>query len=432
MPSHTILLCTFGSLGDLHPFVAIAHALRLRGLRPVVATHAGHLPRLRAQGLDAVAVRPDLADHADDPQALRRVWHPWRGPDWLLRGVVLPALRDSHADLDAAAARASLVVSHPLTLAAPLVARARGLPWLSVAMAPAGLLSRTDPPLLPTGTRLPAWGLAALERLLLPLWSAPVRALRDELGLADTGEPLARGQFSPLGTLALFPQALTSARDLPPDTVFTGFPLHDDAGEGLGGGFGEQDADRLQDFLAAGTPPVVFTLGSAAVLDARDFYLQALAAARRLGRRSVLLTGAGGTARLAALGAMPGDDTLWLEYAPFSRLFPRAAAVVHQGGIGTCAQALRAGVPSLVVPFGFDQPDNAARLTRLGVARTLPRRRFQAARAASELNALLLDGHAARAATVLAPAMQADGARAAAQAIEAVLVAGARRRLAGT
>jgi UDP:flavonoid glycosyltransferase YjiC (YdhE family) len=67
---------------------------------------------------------------------------------------------------------------------------------------------------------------------------------------------------------------------------------------------------------------------------------------------------------------------LAIDYAPLDRVLPHALAVVHQGGIGTCGEALRWGLPSVVMPFGFDQPDNAERLRRLGVAEILPRRKF--------------------------------------------------------
>ena len=76
---------------------------------------------------------------------------------------------------------------------------------------------------------------------------------------------------------------------------------------------------------------------------------------------------------------------------PIQRFFPRAAVIVHSGGIGTSAQALAAGRPMLVVPFAFDQPDNAARLQRLGVARAIPRKHYTAKRAYAELSRLLTD-----------------------------------------
>jgi UDP:flavonoid glycosyltransferase YjiC (YdhE family) len=113
------------------------------------------------------------------------------------------------------------------------------------------------------------------------------------------------------------------------------------------------------------------------------------------------------------------------DYAPFSELFPRAAAIVHPGGIGTTGLAMQSGRPMLVVPFAHDQPDNAARVTRLGIARTLPRHRYSASRVEAELRRLLDDPeYARRAAAVGAQLRQEDGVRTACDALEDLLRTG--------
>ncbi len=136
-------------------------------------------------------------------------------------------------------------------------------------------------------------------------------------------------------------------------------------------------------------------------------------AARLLGRRAVLLTGK---------HAHTPPDTPELchaGYAPYSLLFPHAAAVVHQGGVGTTAQALRAAKPMLVMPYSHDQPDNARRMQRLGVARVLPRERYMAARAARVLGGLLGDpAYAARAWAAAERLKGEDGLRCACDALE--------------
>lgn len=142
----------------------------------------------------------------------------------------------------------------------------------------------------------------------------------------------------------------------------------------------------LDAFLATGDPPLVFTLGSAAVHIADDFYAESLKAARLLGRRAVLLVGPQGDT-----GVADGPDVIAVAYAPFSTLFPRAAAIVHQGGVGTTQQALRAGRPQLVVPHLGDQFDNGARVARLGCGRTLRRDRYRAGPLSGILGAILRD-----------------------------------------
>jgi UDP:flavonoid glycosyltransferase YjiC (YdhE family) len=83
------------------------------------------------------------------------------------------------------------------------------------------------------------------------------------------------------------------------------------------------------------------------------------------------------------------EGIIAVNYAPFGELLPRAAAMVHQGGVGTTGQGLRAGIPMIVVPFAHDQHDNGARVERLGVARTIARTSYKAERVASELKELL-------------------------------------------
>jgi len=195
--------------------------------------------------------------------------------------------------------------------------------------------------------------------------------------------------------------------DWPPHTVLTGFPFYEN---------GEGDLDpALRKFLDHGEPPVVFTLGSSAVLDPGQFYEESLRAVRRLGCRAVFLTGPDPASRPAELP----DSVFVAGYAEFSSLFPHAAAVVHQGGIGTTAEAMRAGTPSLVVPFMHDQPDNAFRAKRLGIARVAARAKYNAEVAERDLSLLLSRlEYAARAREVAALIACEHGLNAACTAVE--------------
>jgi UDP:flavonoid glycosyltransferase YjiC (YdhE family) len=238
-------------------------------------------------------------------------------------------------------------------------------------------------------------------------WVKPVLALRAEAGLPPGKHPLFDCQHSPALVLALYSRLLGAAQaDWPPQTTVTGFCFHDrkDGRESL--------SPDLARFLDSGPPPLVFTLGSSAVLAAGDFYAESLAAARALGRRAVLLAGTNAVPGL-------GPDVCVADYAPYSLVFPRAEAVVCSGGVGTLSQVLRAGTPALVVPFGNDQPDNALRCTRLGVSRTLHRKRYRRDRAATALGELLRDpaarAKARESATVIAGE---DGVRAVCDAVE--------------
>jgi rhamnosyltransferase subunit B len=167
---------------------------------------------------------------------------------------------------------------------------------------------------------------------------------------------------------------------------------------------------ELLRFLNAGPPPLVFTLGSSTVLDAGPFYDHSATAAKVLGRRAVLLVDKDSRNRPATLP----EGVVAFDYAPFSELFPREAAIVHSGGIGTTAQAMRSGRPMLVMPYAHDQPDNAERVTRLGIARTLSRQRYYPTRAAADLRHLLDNpAYSQRASAIGAKVRQEDGVRAA-------------------
>ena len=169
-------------------------------------------------------------------------------------------------------------------------------------------------------------------------------------------------------------------------------------------------------FLQAGPPPLLFTLGSAAVQLAESFYVHSAQAAQQLGRRAILLVG-----QNPPPPALPASILAW-DYLPYAAIFPHAAAVVHQGGVGTTAQTLRAGRPMLIVPFAHDQFDNAARIRRLGVGRTLARPQFSPDRCARILAALLEDPTTSTAcARVAGQLRNENGAGGAGDAIEAFL-----------
>ena len=425
-----IVLTTVGSLGDLHPYLAIALELRGRGHRPVVASHGLYRERVEAMGLEFAPVRPHYDEWSDPAEIIRQAMDARKGSEVVLRKMVLPYLRASRDDLLVAARGADLIVDHVLTFTAPLVAEALCIPRVSTSLQPFAMFSRHDPPVAPAAPWLSAFraGGPVLWRLLWWMgraatrgWFREVDAMRAEMGLAPSPRhPMLQGFSSELH-LVLFSKELARPQpDWPASSAQTGVPIHDR------GGAGERMPLALEVFLRQGTPPIVFTLGSSAVYAAGDFYARAAEASRALGRRAVLLVGEDGLNPVPGVPpvahAPAGTPIVSAAYAPHSELLPRACAVVHQGGVGTTAQAMRAGRPMLVVPFSHDQPDNAERLRRLGVARVLPRPRVSAAAFASELSVLLADEPLARRAQELSRRMRDEpGAAGAADAIERLL-----------
>lgn len=406
-----IVLAATGSLGDLHPYLAIGRALKKRGHAVAVATSPAYRARVEAVGLEMRSVGADI--DPEDPAIARQAVDVRKGAEYILRDLLMPNLRGMLEDTRTALADAKAVLGHPIAMTVPIVAEQRGLPWASAVLAPLSFVSAHEPSVFP-GNAAASWlmrGPVWLRRLVLALgraetrrWLRPLVDLRRELGLPDV-HPLFEGQHSPRRVLALFSRLLGEPKpDWPPNTTVTGFCFFD--------GGGDLPA-ALERFLADGPPPLVFTLGSSAVHDPRRFYDDSLAAARALGRRAVLL---GRTAPAAA------GDALQADYAPYSKLFPRAAAVVASAGAGTIGQTLAAGRPMLLVPFGNDQPDNAARTARLGVSRTVPREAYSARTAAAALRSLLDDRQAGLRAEACARAVAAErGVDAACEALEELL-----------
>jgi UDP:flavonoid glycosyltransferase YjiC (YdhE family) len=430
-----IVLNTFGSLGDLHPYLAIALELKRRGHQPVVATHGLYRARIEALGLEFAPVRPHGEDWGDPAGVIREAMDARRGSEVVLEKLVLPYLRESRDDLLHAARGADLIVDHVLAFTAPLVAETLRLPRVSTTLQPLAMFSKYDPPVSPSAPWLAslrkmgpwAWSLLWwLARLSTQRYFREVAVIRREMGLPTTKRHPMFENASPDLHLVLFSRELAEPQpDWPAGALQTGFPVHD-RGEA-----GERLPLALDVFLRQGAPPIVFTLGSSAIYAADGFYVAAAEAARALGRRAILMTGAEGMNPVPGVPpvahATARAQVVTVPYAPHSEVMPRACAVVHQGGVGTTGQAMLAGRPMLVVPFSHDQPDNADRLRRHGVARVLERSRVSVETFTRELAALLTDEPLAERARAMAQRMkQEPGAAGAADAIEAVLLRSGR------
>ena len=384
--SKRIVIATIGSLGDLHPCLALALELMRRGHQVTIATTRYYRSKVEALGITFRPIRPDW--DPTDPELIRQCEDLKKGLEVLYRNMLLPELRDTYTDLLAVAIGADLMIAGEIVYAAPLVAEKLQLPWVSAILSPVSFFSSFDPSVMVNAPWLihlrkggPSVYRAALNagRLATRHWSNPVRHLRREQGLRLKCDPVFRDKFSPHLVLALFSLWLAEPQpDWPSQALQPGFVYYDNPPVDA------TLASRLSCFLASGDAPIVFTQGSTAVHNPGDFYKVSAAAAKRLGRRAVLL------------GAKTGNevdsaDLVTLPYAPYSQLFPHAAVNVHQGGSGTTGEALRSGRPMLVVPYGWDQPDNANRVQRLGVALHVARKEYSVETATAALSLLLED-----------------------------------------
>ncbi|QOI99708.1 MAG: glycosyltransferase [Phycisphaeraceae bacterium] len=414
-----ILLTTMGSHGDVLPFVALARELRRRGHAPLLLIN----PAFRRLANDAGIPCTPLGEPTEVRDLARDtpgIMHHREGSRLVLRRFVVPFTRpvhdrivDLHRDRPFHA-----IVSHPICFGAPLAAERISVPTVNAALSPMMWLSPSDTLGPPPGLHLlPDIVAQPLMRLLLkPMLRAVADddlnrerrslgfpAQRDALLTANRSGDLCLGLWSPVLRPLL--------ADDPPNAVVCGFPWNDRDAER------EHAVQDFEAFLSRGEPPILFTLGTAAVHTPGPFYHEAARACALLGRRGMLLIGNSGL-RLETLP--PGVRTF--TYAPFSGLLPRVAACVHHGGIGTTAQCLRAGTPALITPLAHDQFDNARRCHALGVSRTLHHRRVTAPRLARALRALLGDPLVAQRAQAIAPHVAAEhGASGAAEAIESLV-----------
>lgn len=348
-----ILCAVVGTFGDIHPAIAVAIAARELGAEVMLGVGAQYLEKVRSEGVSAIPIMDEV-----ETRLRNRGWTPEEfgfrstlDPGLQLRELVLPTLPDTCRAIDASAQYADVVVGTMLCLGAPLVAEARGIPYVPLLL---------QPPRAPfVGPLQMQFERQMAERNIGPA----IDELRALGGLGprracpllefDGDVPFRIGLFSKLFSL-------------PPEIGQP--PLHVvgswryDAGDAKSR---EVSAD-LDAFLAKGPPPVIATLGTAVDLGGRKYFETWLAAIRATGRRAVLVTGRGWH------GPDRGEDFIAVQYAPYRAVFPRCAAVIHHGGMGTLTFALEAARPQVIVPQAYDQPQNAEMARRKGLAIVVP------------------------------------------------------------
>ena len=387
MGMRKIVLVTLGSLGDLHPYLAVAWALRNHGDYVTIVTHPHYKELVEKGGFSFIPMRPGPDDVGPVDLWMKQANDPLRGTEFIVRKLILPYIEDNYQVLMEATEYCDLIISHLLTFAAPLVAEKRGIPWVSCVLQPSALFSAFDPPLLGSLTLFEGVRFLGpfFHKMIFNLVSRstrslflPVFALREREGLPVIKENQLIRYFSPYRTMALFPEHFaTQQPDWPKNLCQVGFPL-----------YGKTEMVNLPDpllkFIANGPAPFVFTLGSAVVQMESNFFEVACEAVKKSGIRAIFLTGDNPK-------NIPAEATYNLriylsEYESFAALFPLCKAVVHQCGVGTTSQALSAGLPQILVPFAHDQPDNAIRVKKLGLGINLPAKRLTVERLTIAIN----------------------------------------------
>ena len=400
-----IVAVALGSYGDVHPFLGVSQALAARGHDVDFLANPLYEDAVRRAGLRFTSIggREIFEQAIENP----RMWTLRHGAKNLADALILPYMRPVYQWLSEHRRPNTLVISSVTVFGARFAREKLGVPLATLLLQPALVRSRESIPglpLIPTRRRLRflarpmrsavMWG---VDKLLFdPALARGANAFRRELGLPRQRRFFHEWVHSPELSIGLFPEWYGQPQtDWPRQVRCTGFPLYDEAGT-------RAMDPELARFLDAGDPPVVLTPGTA-MKHGRRFFAAAVAACQSLGRRALLLTHFPDHTP----SPLPAGFARF-DYAPFSEVLPRSAAIVHHGGIGTSAQALRAGIPQLITPFSFDQPDNGARLSHLGVARTVFPMRFTAERVTRTLGELLRSEDVQRACSLNARRMRQD------------------------
>jgi rhamnosyltransferase subunit B len=398
-----ILITTIGSHGDVHPFLGIGAALRQRGHDVTIIASELYRPLALKLNLDFASIGT-----AEEFQAGLRnpdLWNPIKGARRI--GILIEPLvaRVYDAIANLAEKGDTILVYSSLGFGARIAQEKLDLPGVSIHLSPAVFRSFVSPPKLFTvrmPLSLPIWTRRMMfnvaDRLYVdPIFAPPINNLRKSLGLPPVRSVLVNACTSPLRNVGLFPAWFAAPQpDWPRNSVLTGFPLFDESGQ-------TPMPPEIEKFLDAGPPPLAFTPGSGNMYG-QAFFAAAVGACQILKRRGILLS-----RHSENIPRDLPDSILCAPYAPFSQLLPCCAALIHHGGIGTTAQGLAAGVPQLVMPMGYDQFDNADRLSKLNVGALLPPAKFTAQTVAIALDRLLSSTTIAAACRSAAERVRADG-----------------------
>lgn len=398
-----VLLFPMGSHGDVHPFLGLGRALRARGHEVFVITSGYFEKAARDAGLEFIALgsAEEFEEITRDPD----LWHPTRAFGVLVeKGVnrtYAPVMQIA-ADLNKPGE--TVIAAGSLAWATRNARDKLRIPLATIHLAPSLFLSCHRMPRM-HGAPIPQWAPRWLRKLQWTLGARmtdkfvlpELNRFRREHSLPPARNVILDFWHSPDRVIGLFPGWFGPPQpDWPKQTVLTGFPMFD-----------ERESRRmpadLDQWLRDGEPPVVFTAGSAMAHGER-YFAAAAQAMKLLGRRGLLMSQYPGT--------IPHELPAGVRHctwAPFSELLPRSAALVYHGGVGTCAQALRAGIPHMVMHMAHDQLDNLSRVRDLGVGDGAPPKRFKPHWIADQLEWLLADPSIAENCKEIAGRFDTDG-----------------------
>ncbi|WP_323227437.1 glycosyltransferase [Spirulina sp. 06S082] len=359
-----LTILTFGSRGDVQPYVALGVGLKQAGYTVRLAAPPPFASFIQSWGLEFMPIDGEPQAMLEGEIGQRWLENNGKNPLRLFSDyaeMVRPVLRQQFDCSLAACEDTEVMIYGPLAMAAPHIAEALNIPAFSGMLQP---YTRTKAfPNCFTSPNLNLgpwynWGSHVLmEKLYWQALGKPINQWRkDVFGLPSWPHA---GHFSTPGHPILFgysSAAIPKPNDWSSKHHVTGYWFLPDESNW-------QPSSALLDFLAAGEKPVYVGFGSMLNRCSERVTDNVIEALKRTGKRGILMKGWGGLST-----NIDDDDIFTIDSIPHSWLFPQLAAIVHHGGAGTTSATLQAGVPMVIVPFLGDQPFWGHYMNKLGVA----------------------------------------------------------------
>jgi rhamnosyltransferase subunit B len=380
-----IIIVAIGSQGDVNPFIKIGLALQKREHDVTLLSNNYFKESIQNAGLNFISVGTTeeynkMMDEVD-------IKNPAKTTNVVLKYLYIASMQKVYDTIKKLAIPGeTILLGITMAFGARIARDKLGIPLITCHLAPVSFPSVSHPARM-DGIPMPYWmpefyraGVWWFFDKLTDMFLAPpINKLRKKVGLPKVRKIIRQWIHSPDQVIGLFPSWFAESQpDWPDNVALTNFIFFDESDK-------KPMPPELEKFIDRGDPPVVFTTGTG-INDAVSFFNESAKACDILNTRGVFIS--------QHSEQIPNNLPInihYCEYAPFSKLFPSSSAVVHHGGIGTCAQALRAGIPQLITPFGMDQPDNSLRLEALGVSAELRMKQYKSSIASKKLRILLGD-----------------------------------------
>ena len=420
-----IIIITAGSRGDVQPFVALGQGLKGKGHQVSVCTHSSFEEFVTQYGLEYRFMNDDMIRFLVSDQGHEVVESADGALGWLKTAIKVskhfkPIMRRMLEEEWQASQGADLIIYHPKAAGGYDIAEKLNIPLIISLPLPLMTPTRAFPCILFSKVKLGGW-FNRLSYSFIPYAAAMYSGLinrwrREVLDLPPrriTAGARVRSNGEPVPVLyAYSPHVLPRPNDWPETAVVTGYWFLDRVNDPW------QPPKELEEFLAAGPPPVYVGFGSIAGKDPAQTGSMVLEALKISGQRGILASGWGGME-----ASLLPDTVFKIEQVPHDWLLPRVAAVVHHGGAGTTAAGLRAGKPTIICPFFGDQPFWGSRMVALGVGpEPIPQKKLTAEKLASAITIAVTDKEMQQRAAELGQKIQGEnGVESAIRFIEAFI-----------